>query len=48
MSASRRWPRALLVFALTLASTLGALLAQPRPAVAPAETPADEGPSHLI
>ena len=48
MSVSRRWPRALLVFALTLASTAGALVAQPRPAAPPTESPADEGPSHLI
>lgn len=39
------WSRALLVLALTLAATAGAVLAQPRAATGPSP---DEGPSHLI
>ena len=48
MSPSLRRPRALIAFALTLAATLGGLLAQPRPAAPPAASPATEAPSHLI
>lgn len=48
MTLSLRRPHTLLAFALTLAATLGGLLAQPRPAAPPAEPPATEAPSHLI